>query len=38
MPDGRIIEALAHGEMAEIAKKGEAAVQEWLLAVLRKPS
>ncbi len=32
MPDGRLIEALAHGEMAEIAKKGEDAVQEWLLA------
>lgn len=31
MPDGRLIEALAHGEMAAIAKKGEAAVQEWLL-------
>jgi len=32
MPDGRLIEALAHGEMAAIAKKGEDAVQEWLLA------
>lgn len=32
MPDGRLIEALAHGEMARIAKKGEGAVQEWLLA------
>jgi hypothetical protein len=31
MPDGRPIEALAHGEMAAIAKKGETAVQEWLL-------
>ncbi|MBK9064444.1 MAG: thioredoxin family protein [Acidobacteria bacterium] len=31
MPDGRLIEALAHGEMAAIAKKGEPAVQEWLL-------
>lgn len=31
MPDGRAIEALAHGEMAAIAKNGEAAVQEWLL-------
>lgn len=32
MPDGRLIEALAHGEMAAIAKKGgEAAVQEWIL-------
>jgi hypothetical protein len=32
MPDGRLIEALAHGEMAEITKKGEGAVQEWILA------
>lgn len=32
MPDGRLIEALAQGEMAAIAKKGEGAVQEWLLA------
>ena len=32
MPDGRLIEALAHGEMAAIAKKGDNAVQEWLLA------
>jgi hypothetical protein len=32
MPDGRLIEALAHGEMAAIAKKGEDAVQAWLLA------
>lgn len=31
LPDGRPIEALAHGEMAAIAKKGETAVQEWLL-------
>lgn len=31
MPDGRLIEALAHGEVAAIAKKGEPAVQEWLL-------
>jgi len=31
MPDGRLLEALAHGEMAAIAKKGEPAVQEWLL-------
>ena len=31
MPDGRLIEALAHGEMATVAKKGESAVQEWLL-------
>lgn len=36
MPDGRLIEALAHGEMAEIAKKGEGAVQEWLLARFAK--
>ena len=31
MPDGRVMEALAHGEMAAIAKKGEPAVQEWIL-------
>jgi hypothetical protein len=31
MPDGRLIEALAHGEMAAIAKKGDDAVQEWVL-------
>jgi hypothetical protein len=31
MPDGRLMEALAHGEMAAIAKKGEGAVQEWIL-------
>ncbi len=36
MPDGRLIEALAHGEMAAIAKKGEAAVQEWILARFAK--
>jgi len=36
MPDGRLIEALAHGEMAAIAKKGEGAVQEWLLARFAK--
>jgi hypothetical protein len=36
MPDGRLIEALAHGEMAAIAKKGESAVQEWLLARFAK--
>ena len=32
MPDGRIIETLAHGEMAEIAKKGDDAVRQWFLA------
>ena len=32
LPDGRLLEALAHGEMATIAKKGDDAVQEWLLA------
>jgi len=31
MPDGRLIEALAQGEMAAIAKKGDSAVQEWIL-------
>jgi hypothetical protein len=31
MPDGRLIEALAQGEMAAITKKGESAVQEWIL-------
>ncbi len=36
MPDGRLIEALAHGEMAAITKKGEGAVQEWLLARFMK--
>lgn len=36
MPDGRLSEALAHGEMAAIAKKGEGAVQEWLLARFAK--
>jgi hypothetical protein len=36
MPDGRLIEALAHGEMAAIAKKGEGAVQEWLLSRFAK--
>ena len=36
-PDGRFVEALAHGEMAAIAKKGEGAVQEWLLARFVKP-
>jgi hypothetical protein len=36
MPDGRFIEGLAHGEMAAIAKKGEGAVQEWLLARFAK--
>lgn len=38
MPDGRLMEALAHGEMAAIAKKGEGAVQEWLLARFAKTS
>lgn len=36
MPDGRFIEGLAHGEMAAIAKKGEGAVQEWLLSRFAK--
>lgn len=36
MPDGRLIEALVHGEMAAIAKKGEDAVQAWLLARFAK--
>lgn len=36
MPDGRLVEALAHGEMAAIAKKGEGAVQEWLLSRFAK--
>ncbi len=31
LPDGRFIEGLAHGEMAALAKKGEEAVQGWLL-------
>ncbi len=38
MPDGRLLEALAHGEIAAIAKKGEGAVQEWLLARFAKTS
>lgn len=38
MPDGRLIEALAHGEMAAITKKGDDAVQEWLLARFLKSS
>lgn len=36
MPDGRLSEALAHGEMAAIAKKGDGAVQEWLLSRFAK--
>lgn len=32
MPDGRIIEVLAHGEMAALARKGDSAVQEFFLA------
>jgi len=32
MPDARIIEVLAHGEMAALTRKGSAAVQEFLLA------
>jgi len=32
MPDGRVIEVLAHGEMAALARKGDAAVQEFFLA------
>ncbi|HEX2798467.1 MAG TPA: thioredoxin family protein [Thermoanaerobaculia bacterium] len=32
MPDARIIEVLAHGEMAALARKGDAAVQEFFLA------
>jgi thioredoxin-related protein len=32
MPDARIIEILAHGEMAALARKGDAAVQEFFLA------
>lgn len=36
MPDGRLIEAFAQGEMAAIAKKGEGAVQEWLLSRFAK--
>lgn len=31
LPDGRFIEGLVHGEMAALAKKGEEAVQGWLL-------
>ena len=31
MPDGRLIEALAHGEMAAITKKGDGAVRDWFL-------
>jgi thioredoxin-related protein len=36
MPDGRLIEGFAHGEMAAIAKKGDRAVQEWLLSRFAK--
>ena len=32
MPDSRIIEVLAQGEMAALARKGDAAVQEFFLA------
>ena len=32
MPDARIMEVLAQGEMAALARKGEAAVQEFFLA------
>jgi len=32
LPDGRVIEVLAHGEMAALARKGDAAVQEFFLA------
>jgi hypothetical protein len=32
MPDARIIEVLAHGEMAALTRKGDAAVQEFFLA------
>jgi hypothetical protein len=32
MPDGRVIETLAHGEMAAIARKGEEAVRDWFYA------
>lgn len=32
MPDGRVLEVLAHGEMAALARKGDAAVQEFFLA------
>lgn len=36
MPDGRLIEALAHGEMAALSKKGVGAVQEWILSRFAK--
>ncbi len=36
MPDGRLAEALAQGEMAAIAKKGEAAVREWVVSRFSK--
>ena len=32
MPDARIMEILAHGEMAALTRKGDAAVQEFFLA------
>jgi hypothetical protein len=32
MPDARIVEVLAHGEMAALSRKGDAAVQEFFLA------
>jgi thioredoxin-related protein len=32
MPDGRIVEVLAHGEMAALSRKGDSAVQEFFLA------
>ena len=32
MPDARLIEVLAHGEMAALTRKGDAAVQEFFLA------
>ncbi|HSB62543.1 MAG TPA: thioredoxin family protein [Thermoanaerobaculia bacterium] len=32
MPDARILEVLAHGEMAALTRKGDAAVQEYFLA------
>ena len=32
MPDARIIEVLAHGEMASLTRKGDGAVQEFFLA------
>jgi thioredoxin-related protein len=32
MPDARVLEVLAHGEMAALTRKGDAAVQEYFLA------